>query len=92
MREEIHHDVCERGFDAKKGVFMQAYDSEALDACALLIPNVGFLPYDGEHGLSTIETMGSPATRDPFYCAASGWWKRCTGSAAYGRRRSSSSG
>ena len=48
VREEIHEDVCEKGYDAGRGAFVQAYGSEALDACALLIPRVGFLPYDDE--------------------------------------------
>jgi GH15 family glucan-1,4-alpha-glucosidase len=32
-------------------------ESKALDACALLIPRVGFLPYDDERVVSTIETI-----------------------------------
>jgi GH15 family glucan-1,4-alpha-glucosidase len=64
VREEIHDDVCERGYDAKRGAFIQAYGSEALDACALLIPRVGFLPYDDERVLSTIETIGEELTED----------------------------
>jgi GH15 family glucan-1,4-alpha-glucosidase len=64
VREEIHDDVCEKGYDAKRGAFMQAYGSEALDACALLIPRVEFLPYDDERVLSTIETIGKELTED----------------------------
>ena len=44
VRDEIHAEVCERGFDAEVGSFMQAYGSKQLDASLLLMPLVGFLP------------------------------------------------
>jgi len=42
--DEIHADVCERGFDRELGTFVQAYGSKRLDASLLLLPLVGFLP------------------------------------------------
>jgi GH15 family glucan-1,4-alpha-glucosidase len=56
VRDEIHSDVLEKGYDAGRGTFTQAYGSRALDACALLIPRVGFLPYNDERVVSTVET------------------------------------
>ena len=44
VRDEIHADVCARGFDGELGSFVQAYGSKELDASLLLIPLVGFLP------------------------------------------------
>ena len=44
LREEIHRDVCERGFCQSKGAFSHWYGSEDVDASLLLIPLVGFLP------------------------------------------------
>ena len=44
MADEIHAEVCERGFDPELGSFVQAYGSKRLDASLLLIPLVGFLP------------------------------------------------
>jgi GH15 family glucan-1,4-alpha-glucosidase len=44
MADEIHAEVCERGFDRELGSFVQAYGSKQLDASLLLIPIVGFLP------------------------------------------------
>jgi GH15 family glucan-1,4-alpha-glucosidase len=44
LADEIHAEVCERGFDQDLGTFVQAYDSKRLDASLLLIPLVGFLP------------------------------------------------
>lgn len=44
VRDQIHAEVCERAFSSKQNAFVQAYDSEALDASLLKIPLVGFLP------------------------------------------------
>jgi GH15 family glucan-1,4-alpha-glucosidase len=64
VRDEIHSDVLEKGYDTDRGTFTQAYGSRALDACALLIPRVGFLPYDDERVVSTVETIQSELTED----------------------------
>jgi GH15 family glucan-1,4-alpha-glucosidase len=44
IADEIHAEVCARGFDAELGSFVQFYGSKRLDANLLLIPLVGFLP------------------------------------------------
>jgi GH15 family glucan-1,4-alpha-glucosidase len=44
IREEIHNDVCTRGYSSDLGSFVQAYGSKQLDASLLLLPAVGFLP------------------------------------------------
>jgi GH15 family glucan-1,4-alpha-glucosidase len=44
IADEIHAEVCERGFDAELNSFVQSYGSKRLDASLLLIPLVGFLP------------------------------------------------
>jgi GH15 family glucan-1,4-alpha-glucosidase len=44
IADEIHAQICERGFDRGLDSFVQAYGSKRLDASLLLIPLVGFLP------------------------------------------------
>ncbi len=44
VRDEVHAEVCERGFDPGLGAFTQSYGSRSLDASLLQIPLVGFLP------------------------------------------------
>jgi GH15 family glucan-1,4-alpha-glucosidase len=44
IADEIHAEVCERGFDRDLGSFVQAYDAKRLDASLLMLPLVGFLP------------------------------------------------
>ena len=64
VRDEIHADVTEKGYSAEKRSFTQAYGSDVLDACALLIPRVGFLPYDDERVVHTVETIRDELTED----------------------------
>jgi len=44
LRDEIHHEICNKAFNKKKNRFVQAYGSSQLDAALLLMPVVGFLP------------------------------------------------
>lgn len=57
LRDRIHTEVCERGFDARRGTFTQFYGSEGLDAALLLIPRVGFLPWSDERVRGTVEAV-----------------------------------
>ena len=66
LRDEIHADVCARGFDAKLGSFVQAYGSQELDASLLLIGAVGFLPSDDPRIVGTVEAIERELLRDGF--------------------------
>jgi GH15 family glucan-1,4-alpha-glucosidase len=66
LRSEIHADVCRRGFDRTLGSFVQAYDSQALDASLLLIPLVGFLPSDDPRVAGTISAIEQRLLVDGF--------------------------
>jgi GH15 family glucan-1,4-alpha-glucosidase len=57
LRDRIHAQVCERGYDAELGSFTQSYGSKELDASLLLIPLVGFLPGSDERVRGTIEAV-----------------------------------
>jgi GH15 family glucan-1,4-alpha-glucosidase len=57
LRDAIHAQVCEKGFDARNNTFVQAYDTKFLDASLLLIPQVGFLPADDARVLGTIAAI-----------------------------------
>jgi GH15 family glucan-1,4-alpha-glucosidase len=57
LRDQIHHDVVTRAFDAERNTFTQAYGSGALDASLLLIPRVGFLPATDSRVLGTIAAI-----------------------------------
>jgi GH15 family glucan-1,4-alpha-glucosidase len=58
-RDEMRRRIETDGVDHERGVFTQAFGSKALDAAALQIPNVGFLPADDPRVLATIEAIDS---------------------------------
>lgn len=57
VRDLIHADVCERGWNAALGTFTQAYGGTALDASLLLLPQVGFLPPTDPRIVSTVAAI-----------------------------------
>ncbi|WP_330294994.1 glycoside hydrolase family 15 protein [Streptomyces sp. NBC_00503] len=57
MRDAVHRDVCENGYDAERGTFTQYYGSRELDAATLLIPRVGFLPPDDPRVIGTVDAV-----------------------------------
>jgi GH15 family glucan-1,4-alpha-glucosidase len=57
LRDEIHYDVCEKGYDKERNTFTQSYGSRELDASLLLIPQMGFLPPDDKRVIGTIEAI-----------------------------------
>lgn len=59
MRRAVHQEVCREGWDDRQQTFVQSYGSRALDASALLIPKLGFLPAHDERVLGTVEAIRS---------------------------------
>ncbi len=57
IRDQIHADVCAKGFDPELGSFVQAYGSKALDAAVLLLPLVGFLPPQDPRIVGTVKAI-----------------------------------
>jgi GH15 family glucan-1,4-alpha-glucosidase len=57
VRDEIHDEVCRRGFDEDVGAFVQSYESRRLDASVLMIPLVGFLPATDPRVRRTVEAI-----------------------------------
>ncbi len=66
LRARIHAQVCERGYDAGRGSFVQAYGSRELDAALLLIPQVGFLPPSDPRVVGTVEAIQRELCEDGF--------------------------
>lgn len=57
IRDEIHAQVCERGFNQEMGSFVQSYGSKELDASLLLIGSVGFLQPEDARFQGTVEAI-----------------------------------
>ena len=61
--DSIKAEVCSKGVDGR-GVFTQHYDGDDLDASALLIPIMGFLPGDDERVRATVLAIADELTQD----------------------------
>jgi alpha,alpha-trehalase len=61
--DDIRDDVLAHGLD-KRGVFCQHYETTALDASALLIPLLGFLPPSDERVRATVLAIADELTVD----------------------------
>jgi GH15 family glucan-1,4-alpha-glucosidase len=65
-RDEVHREVCERGFDAERNTFTQYYGSQGLDASTLMIPLVGFLPPSDPRVAGTVDAVQRELMTDGF--------------------------
>ena len=63
IADEIHDDICTNGVD-DRGVFVQRYGSDALDASLLLAPLVRFLPADDPRIRATVLAIADELTED----------------------------
>ena len=66
LRETIHRDICERGFDPTLNSFVESYGSKLLDASILLLPSVGFLPASDLRIRGTLAAVEKHLMRDGF--------------------------
>lgn len=66
LRDRIHAEVCDKGFDTERGTFTQSYGSAELDASLLLIPAVGFLPPEDPRVIGTVEAVQRELMVDGF--------------------------
>lgn len=66
LRDRIRRDILEHGFNPRLNAFTQAYNSDALDATALLIPEIGFLPASDPRVQGTIQAVERNLLRDGF--------------------------
>jgi GH15 family glucan-1,4-alpha-glucosidase len=57
VRDDIHLEVCERGFDPDQNAFVQSFGAKPLDASLLLIPIVGFLKPDDPRVSGTVAAI-----------------------------------
>jgi GH15 family glucan-1,4-alpha-glucosidase len=66
LRDTIHRDVCEKGFDGELNSFVESYGSKLLDASILMLPSVGFLPASDRRVRGTLEAIEKYLMRDGF--------------------------
>jgi GH15 family glucan-1,4-alpha-glucosidase len=66
LRDAIHRDVCDNGFDRELNSFVESYGSKLLDASVLMLPSVGFLPPTDPRVRGTLDAIERHMMRDGF--------------------------
>ncbi|MBV9573366.1 MAG: glycoside hydrolase family 15 protein [Acidobacteriales bacterium] len=66
LRDRIHKQVCDQGFDSGLNSFVQYYGSKHLDASLLMMPLVGFLPATDPRVLGTVKAIEQHLMDDGF--------------------------
>ncbi|HET9088398.1 MAG TPA: glycoside hydrolase family 15 protein [Acidobacteriaceae bacterium] len=57
LRQEMHDQICSKGYNRKLNSFTVSYGSQSVDASLLLLPLVGFLPGNDPRVLGTIKRI-----------------------------------
>jgi GH15 family glucan-1,4-alpha-glucosidase len=66
LRDEIHRQICDEGFDPELNAFTQSYGSKQLDAAVLQLPLVGFLPPSDPRVVGTVQAIERNLMHDGF--------------------------
>jgi GH15 family glucan-1,4-alpha-glucosidase len=66
VRDQVHAEICERGFNKSLNSFVQSYDTDLLDASLLMIPLVGFLPATDPRMEGTVAAIEKGLLRNGF--------------------------
>ena len=56
-RADLRRDIESHGVDRKRGIFVESYGSDQVDAALLLLPGVDFVPFDDERMVRTTEVI-----------------------------------
>lgn len=63
-RDEIRRTVEAKGYDKKRGIFVQSFDSCRLDASLLLLPLTSFVGFADERMVRTVEAIRRDLSKD----------------------------
>jgi GH15 family glucan-1,4-alpha-glucosidase len=66
LRDTIHEQVCQQGFDPEMNSFVQSYGNKHLDASLLMMPLVGFLPADDPRVIGTVKAIETHLIENGF--------------------------
>jgi GH15 family glucan-1,4-alpha-glucosidase len=66
LRDDMHREICAKGYDSAVGSFTQYYGSQELDASLLVLAMVGFLPPTDPRMVGTVEAVQRELLVDGF--------------------------
>jgi len=61
---EVRRAVEDKGYDTKRGVFVQAFNQPEMDAALLLLPAIGFVDYNDERMVHTTDAVRTELEED----------------------------
>jgi GH15 family glucan-1,4-alpha-glucosidase len=64
VRKEIREAIETRGYDEGRGTFVRAFGTTDLDAALLLLPVIGFVPFDDERMMRTTTAVAEELCED----------------------------
>jgi GH15 family glucan-1,4-alpha-glucosidase len=64
IRDEVRAEVLERGYDERRGSFVQHDETDEVDAALLVLPLIGFVEGDDPRMLGTIAAIEEDLLRD----------------------------
>ncbi len=66
LRDDMHRQICEQGYNPTVGAFTQYYGATELDASCLMLALVGFLPSSDPRIIGTVEAIERELLVDGF--------------------------
>jgi GH15 family glucan-1,4-alpha-glucosidase len=66
LRDTIHQQVCDVGFDRNMNSFVQYYGAREVDASLLMMPLVGFLPATDPRIIGTVQAIQQRLVKNGF--------------------------
>jgi len=66
VRDQLHREICEQGWNAELNSFVRYFGSDELDASVLLLPQIGFLPATDPRIAGTVAAIGQRLKKDGF--------------------------
>jgi GH15 family glucan-1,4-alpha-glucosidase len=66
LRDQLHHEICDLGFNRARNTFVQYYGATEVDAALLMMAEVGFLPPDDPRIAGTVAAIEQDLLRGGF--------------------------
>jgi GH15 family glucan-1,4-alpha-glucosidase len=66
VRDQLHDEICQQGFNTELNSFVRSFGSTELDASVLLLPQIGFLPASDPRIAGTVDAIGQRLMKDGF--------------------------
>jgi GH15 family glucan-1,4-alpha-glucosidase len=66
LRDQLHQEICDQGFNRERNSFVQYYGGSEVDAALLMMAEVGFLPADDPRIIGTVQAIEKDLLRHGY--------------------------